>query len=247
MPTSELSIKIKDTFERMQKQHKAAFTSFFSEGEGVIVRSLLLKYSNVSYLFYGGYDGARRNMLGFFPTDRMPLCAFPISPLTIRFRKQDSVAHRDVLGSIMALQIKRDHVGDILLDEGKAIVFLKPPVDTFVARQLNQIGKIGVSVSKGADLSNLKKPVWIPLKGTVSSNRLDALVSFLCRASRSVAATLIQKGVVKVNDQEVNSVTLSLKEGDIVSIRGYGRYLFRGIEYQNKKGRLCILFDQYAS
>ena len=243
IPPSELVKKTEDLFVKAQKWQKNVFSSFLSEGEIVTLQPFLKRRS--SFTLYGGYQYAQRKILGVSSGGDIPFEEFPIIPITIKYRVQDKITHRDVLGALMGMQIRRDCLGDILVKEGEAVVFVKKPIDSLVL-QLRKIGRVGITAYEGAELSDNWKPSFSEKSGAVASNRLDVMVGFVCRVSRKEAAELILKGLVTVNDQEATSVSSSLQEGDILSVRGHGRYRFDGIKNQTKKGRLGVLFKQYV-
>lgn len=243
IPPAELVKKTEDLFAKAQKWQSSVFSSFLSEGEIVVLQPFLQRRAN--FKLYGGYQDAQRNILGVSSGGDIPLEEFPIIPITIKYRTQDKITHRDVLGVLMGMQIRRDCVGDILVEEGKTIVFVKKPIDSLVL-QLKKIGRVGVTAYEGAELSDDWQPSYAERSGTVASNRLDVMVSFVCQIPRRVASELILKGLVTVNDQEATSASSSLQEGDILSVRGHGRYRFEGIGSQTKKGRLTVFFKQYA-
>lgn len=243
IPPAELVKKMEDLFAKAQKWQSSVFSSFLSEGEIVVLQPFLQRRAD--FKLYGGYQDAQRKILGVSSEGEIPLEEFPIIPITMKYRAQDKVAHKDVLGSLMGMQIRRDCIGDILVEEGKTVVFVKKPIDSLVL-QMKKIGRVGITVYEGAEFSDNWKTSFIEKSGAVASNRLDAMVGFVCRVSRKEAAALILKGLVTVNDQEATSVSSSLQEGDILSVRGHGRYRFGGIRNQTKKGRLGIMFKQYV-
>ena len=59
------------------------------------------------------------------------------------------LSHRDILGSLMALGIKRETVGDILIEEGRAVVFVCGDVKEYILNQVEKIGRVGVDMTEG--------------------------------------------------------------------------------------------------
>ena len=81
-------------------------------------------------LFWGGYEDAERGIYLFYPdymdAESAKLSA-PLALLRARKRREDTLTHRDYLGSLMSLQIDRSVVGDILVhEEGADIIMIKP-------------------------------------------------------------------------------------------------------------------------
>ena len=80
---------------------------------------------------------------------------------------------------------------------------------------------------------------------TVSSARLDSVVSAVLSLSREKSAEQIRQGRVFVNSAETDNVSRILREGDKISVRGYGKFLLEGFSGLTKKGRLKINIKKY--
>jgi len=121
---SDISLKnrIADAAKLSEIRSIPKFCGFLSAAEATEAETVL---SNKKHLYFGGYDGAERTVVGILPNWMEEAAAeFPIIPLTFRYRRQDTLSHRDFLGSLMALGIKRSTVGDILVGEGIAVIFV---------------------------------------------------------------------------------------------------------------------------
>lgn len=81
---------------------------------------------------------------------------------------------------------------------------------------------------------------------TVKSLRLDAVVASFHNLSRSEAQKLIQSEKVKVNYRPVIATSYELSEGDLISVRGFGRFTINAIEGVTKKDRIRINFTSPA-
>ncbi|MGN0687672.1 MAG: YlmH/Sll1252 family protein, partial [Oscillospiraceae bacterium] len=119
-----LSAHISDLQRLSAKSGVPRFSAFLNEREAVVAENS----ANQRPLFYGGYDGAARVVCGFvqdtYAQELEPCDIFPITPLTFYFRKCDSLSHRDFLGAMLSLEIKRELIGDILIAQGYAVVFV---------------------------------------------------------------------------------------------------------------------------
>ena len=138
METDLLKDRILDTVGICNKTDRPKFLGFLSLEQSVFAENIISKLDS-NYRFFGGFDGAQRVMLGCFP-EWQSEWDFPISAITFTFRKTDILTHRDFLGSLMALGLKRETVGDILVEEARAVVFLTDETADYVLSQITKIG-----------------------------------------------------------------------------------------------------------
>ena len=175
----------------------------------------LLQRQPVGAMLYGGYPAAERRMLCVHPKERAPQAdAFPIACIGISYRRADKLTHRDVLGAVMALNLKREVIGDILLEEGHAQLFVSRAVAPVVLGELIKIGRVGVSVAEESEPIVIT-PQFEEICGTVASLRLDCLVSLATRQSREKAAKLIAAQAVSVGGLPLTSASAEVKEQEI--------------------------------
>ncbi|MEG1996622.1 MAG: YlmH/Sll1252 family protein, partial [Oscillospiraceae bacterium] len=170
---------------------------------------------------------------------------FPIKALKIKYSKNYELNHRDFLGSLMALQIKREVIGDIVVSEDCAVVFVREDIAQFIITNLKKIGNVGVSVDYCDGTQVVKKQEFTQIKGTVSSMRLDCIVSLLMNKSRTNAVSAINARMVKVNANECENVSFTVKEHDVIAIKGYGKFIVKEEITKTKKGKLFISVDKY--
>ncbi len=221
------------------------FLGFLDENEAAFCQEIL-KREPASCLFWGGYNGAERVIAGFFPDYLEPSVeAFPLKGLTFTFRREDKLGHRDFLGCFMGLGIKRDVIGDILIEEGRCVVFVREEMEKYLLNNVNKIGRVGVKATLG-----LQKPFpairkYFAMGGVIASDRLDCLIALLCHTSRERASRLITSGVVALNHQEVLELSARVNEGDIVSVRGHGKFIIDSLGPLTSKGRLTVKCRKY--
>ena len=170
---------------------------------------------------------------------------FPLCAVTLTYRKSDTLSHRDFLGSLMALGIKRETVGDILAEEGRAVVFLTIEVKNFVLTQIKKIGRVGVTLTEGFCEPLPQSDKLAEFKDTVASNRLDCVVSSLCSVSRGNAAELIENGFVSVNSVVTEKATKLITDGDIITVRGKGKFIITSLSAKTKKQRTVLEYKKY--
>ena len=170
---------------------------------------------------------------------------FPITCLTFTFRKEDRLTHRDFLGSFMAMRLKRETIGDIITADGIAQAFVTEVAAKLILSSVSKIGRVGVKVSDSEPFSIEVRQEFQEISGTVASLRLDCIVSAAAKISREKAAVLIRSDRVSLNHFPAASVSREVSEGDIISVRGCGRFILDKINGTTKKGRIHISLRKY--
>ena len=243
---SLLFAKIEDAVNLCKRRNTPVFTSFLSQEQQAQARGILRQCKYEEYLFYGGFESAERKLLGIFPEGfKGDLSLFPLTGIEFAYKQEYNLSHRDFLGAVMATGIKRDVIGDILTQSGRAVVFVKRDMANYIFSQITKIGSVGVKTSN-ADLSNLP-PVPVPQERlyTVSSLRLDNIVSAVTGESRDKSAGLIKAGLVYVNHLVKDSVSFNVKESDTLSVRGKGKYIIGESTGYSKKGKIKLIIKHY--
>lgn len=243
MESSVFDARVLDTARLCYQSGVPRFLGFLSPAEAALAVKALAG-ENVSYCFFGGFDGAERTMLGCLP-DWCENPEFPITAVTFCFRKQDFVSHRDVLGTLMGLGIVREAVGDILVEPGRAVAFVKNDIAEFVVSQTEKIGRVGVSAAKGFSEPLPAAGELTVCRETVASLRLDCVVSALCKISRTKAAELISDGMVSVNSISVSKAVYSISSGDRVTVRSKGRFTVISADGVSRKGRIILEYGKF--
>ncbi len=240
----QLIAQLNDGIDLCLTRQKPYFMPFMSERKQALLLSELKKAYFDNYLFFGGYGNSERKMLGLF-FDEPSESSFPISAIEFSFRKCDKLTHRDFLGSLMSLGIERETVGDILVEDGRGVVFVKTELSDYVKSQISKVGRIGVKVAD-ADLSKLPQGRGFEEKTyIVSSLRLDNIVAAVCKLSREKTRTVIMSDSACVNFEETKNVSLNLKENDVFTIRGKGKFVLKSILGTTGKGRIRISVIHY--
>jgi RNA-binding protein YlmH len=238
---------------RLADQHRIAsssgkprFSPFLNEREGMLAAELIRQRKLAGCRLFGGFPDAARTVFGAFSEYEEPDdAAFPIVPVAIRLPKGASITHRDVLGSLMSMQIKRESVGDILIRERRCDVFLLETVAGLVLGELTKIGGTGVSCEAATETAYERTDTFDELRGTVMTPRADAIVSLLANLSRGKASDLIRAEQVQRNHQTLTSVSADIAPGDTITIRRVGKFIIDETGGPTKKGRLPILYRRY--
>lgn len=243
-----LAAKIRDYIGRCNTKGVAVYTDFLSDREQAIALEAA-KTMGVSegVVVYGGFEDAERAVVGFLPEYAVYLQReeiirdFPITALKINCSGFREHTHRDFLGSILALGIKRSVTGDIIVgDKGfSAIVFVHNRMVDFLCENLTRIGRDGVTVSVAnpEETSSIIRNYEV-IRGTSASLRLDAIISEVLNLSRDKSQTLISSGLVTVNHEEVSDKSRMLDLHDVFTVRGYGKYVLSSVGDKNRKDRI---------
>jgi RNA-binding protein YlmH len=223
-------------------------TAFLDPRQLELAEALLAKIPGLAYSVYGGYPEAERSALAVYPAQQKGTLP-PVTVVMVEWGSEDSeISHRDLLGAVLALGLRRDQVGDIImLQEGGAALMVAGSKAEYVCANLLQVGRMPVScaVTDSNQLPTAKDD-GREIKGTVASLRADAVLSLGFGISRSRVVLLVKGGVVKVNWRPINSPSQQLKEGDQVSLKGRGRLLISEVEGETRKGRIRLKLKKYS-
>jgi len=232
--------KALDTIYLSEKRHCACFYGFLNEHEAQVIKNNIHLTDECE--FWGGYDTAKRV---FFGVKSDGPDSYPFVCAKITYKKEYELAHKDFLGAFMSLGIERSTIGDILVYEGYALSFIKNEVFDYISNKLTKIGRVGVNVSKYEGDRIIHDEMFDRLSFTISSSRLDVFVSALCRISREKAQSVIKSDLVAVNYNIENSVSKTIRVGDIITIRKYGKFVFAEEVGYSKKGRARVLVNHF--
>ena len=224
------------------------FSEFLNLNELNILHTTPKNMLLSQYKTYGGYGLSERQMAAFLPDAlyydyQYPIQIIEISPVNRKFAEE--LSHRDYLGAVMNLGIERCKLGDILIEDGKAILFAKEELAGYIMEHLTRIRHTTVRTSILPAFEDSYEPRYEELKGTVASVRLDTVLSLAYPLSRSKVTGLIEGARVFVNGKLVTSNGYRLKEGDILSVRKMGRIGYNGILSETKKGRYMVSIRKY--
>ena len=222
------------------------FIGFLDERQRSVLTGALRRQSDVQAVFYGGFPDAQRTLLGIFPVE-VPGTEdrFPLRVLRAEFRRQDSLSHRDILGALMGLELKREAVGDIQIGEGRAFFAVRAELADFILHNLTKAGRVGLRLSEADPAEELPEQRTEVLSGVVASLRMDCVIALLCKKSRSDAAELIRSGRCFVNHVQVQSPAEKVSGGDCISVRGVGKFLLQDGLSETQKGRIRLPYLKY--
>ncbi len=239
----QLQRRLDELAMRCARTGRACFTGFLSpaEMEWAYASS---RRQRVNVSFQGGYEDAERRIACFWEEEEpedYPFCALELS-----WPHQSAPGHRDVLGSLMGLGIKRSLTGDIVLQKERGYLFCESQMADHIAQTLISAGRIKLQVKRADGLPQLEAPRGEEMHETVASLRLDAVVASGFHLSRTDAADLISAGHVKLRHLPCERSDARVNEGDAISVRGYGRLAVEAVGNPTKKGRLPLTLMRYG-
>ena len=228
----------------------AVFSDFLSLNELNILHTIPKGDLGNPYITFGGYDEAERQMAAFyhdalcFVKDEFPISIVNVKPIDRRFTKQPN--HRDYLGAVMNLGIDRSKVGDIFVGDNEACIFVATPLLEFICDNLTNVSNTLVYIEADSTSGFEYKPKYSEVKGTVASLRIDCVLSLALNISRNQIVGLIKGGRVFVNSREITSNSFSIQDDDIVSIRGIGKFQYKGVISKTRKNRFLVVIHKYV-
>ena len=243
----ELHDRFEELAAKSYRENVFCFTGFLSTGDAAEA----LDAANPNEVtLWGGAAGCERVVARF--GDRAALgyeTPFPISvikaePLHRKFA--DELTHRDYLGALMNLGIERDVIGDIAVRGTHTYIFALAHIAPFICEQLTRVRHTSISCEVMEDAPEDAGPSLEREELNVSAARVDSIIARLYHLARSAAQTLVTGGLVYVNGRSVLSASLELKEDDVVSVRGHGKFIYRGMLHKTKKGRMAVSVDRYC-
>ena len=228
------------------------FLGFLDERGRTLAEAALHK-EEVYACFWGGFSGAQRCFLGL-GAEPVPPSAFPLGAVCVKcwtpqrsLPAEDLPGHRDYLGALLGLGLRRESVGDILTEGQQATCLLETHAVPLVLQELGAVGRFSAHCAL-ADAEQLAN--WQPrteqLRVNVPSLRLDAVLAALLHCSRADAAALITRGAVSLCHLPTTQPHAAVQPQDTISVRGAGRWRIVALEGQSKKGRLWLAAEHFV-
>lgn len=230
-----------------ERSGRAQFSDFMDPRKAGVFCTLADKERSLGAkrLLWGGFEDAERRMIGFFPDYEEPSREnFPIVCIRIAYNGKFSreLTHRDFLGSVLGLGINREKVGDILVEDESACIFVRDEVSDFICTGLERVGRTKVKTELVGTYSGQAKQ-GEERRITVASLRLDAVLSGAFNISRGKTSDMIRAEKAFVNWTPASGGSGSVAEGDMLTLRGIGRVRLKKIEGTTKKDRVAVVLE----
>ena len=249
-----LIAKILDKIKFVESKNRFEETDFLDLRQQEIVKGILAKRKYEGYSFLGGYEDSERKIVVIYPEnidekyieEKILNQVLAVINITLPNELKNKYEHRNYLGGLMKLGIKREKVGDILVREDGADIIVKNEIANYINSNitgLTRFQKSKVCIKEINELIYVKKEKEY-IKINVPSMRLDCIVGELAKCSRNEANKYLIEERVFVNFKEKIRASKTIKEGDYITIRGKGRFKINKILGQTKKGRLSVEIEK---
>ena len=226
------------------------FTDFLGLAEQSALTEVMAKLYRGAIDTFGGAEGAERVMVRFGNPEEIgyetpyPIACVSVEPLSQKFA--DKLTHRDFLGALLNLGIERSTLGDIIIRENVGYVFAEEKMAEFITGELSRVKRTDVKAKIVDTLPEGELYKTEEKRIQIQSERLDAVVAKVYSLSREDAQTLVKRSLVFVNGKETTSSSYTPKNGDKISVRGHGRFIYQGFDSTSRKGKLNALVDVYV-
>lgn len=243
-PIKKIEIrKILDKIEIVLKRHTIEYTDFLDPYEVYLAESVLNSFIDIKYTVEGGFESSERKIIIIYPEYTYEGdIEIPISSLKLSGDLR-TANHKDYLGSILSLGINRNKIGDILVYKDFAIVLVKKEIRDYILYNLEKIKNSNVEISSYIS-SNIIPPEdkYKEINEFLISLRLDTIISSTFNISRKESINVIKSGNVKVNWESIEKPSKEIEEKDLISVKGFGRFILHRIKGRSKSNRLiCII------
>ena len=247
-----LRARILDKIRESAENYCAAFSPFLDAASCALAVSVCKK-EHARYELYGGYNEAERRICIILPdyaesiSDCFSEENFPVCIVrAVNKNPARALSHRDFLGSLMSLGIKRENIGDIVVCNDGADIITMRQTALFLNENFEKAGNCPIETDI-APIDSLRTPEskTEEKRDTVASPRLDNIISAAFDISRSSAAQAISEGLIFVNDEAAEKADRQVAEGSKIVLRGKGKVILRKFCGESRKGRLIVIFDKY--
>ncbi len=236
----QLKNRLRELAEKSYHQNVYTFSSFLGLSEQDVFWQM---ERELSYAGYELCEGDRKVLrfgnpaeLGY--EEPFPIVCIHMKPLLAKF--SDKFSHRDFLGALMNLGIDRNTIGDIRVGEKEGYLFCLESIAEYICDNLDKVKHTNIKCEIVQDMKDL--PVEEPEEMVVlaSGERIDGVVSKVYNMSRSDSLSMFREKKVYVNGRLCENNSKLLKSGETVNVRGYGKFIYEGVNYETKKGKLSL-------
>ncbi len=239
-----LTARLGELATRAARSGRPSYTRFLDPSE-MRLAVYAAGQAGASAKSWGGYEEAERTVCCFYAGDE-PVWEWPFCCLYAKWdQRYASLTHRDILGSLMALGMIRETIGDIVVRDGQIFLFALEEMADYIVLNLIKAGKASLQLHRLSEVPQMPPPAGKLIRNTVASLRLDAVLAAGYRLSRGDASQAIRDGSVRVNFMEETRPDALVGAGALLSVRGMGRVRVEQIDGPTRKGRIAIVLFRY--
>lgn len=249
-----LLAKLQDKIKICKNRNKIVNSEFLNLHQIKLIQSKLNELKIKNYIFHGGFEEAENKALIIYP-DKLDedIVLNSINEIinaikvTIPNELTGEYEHRDYLSAVMKLGLGRERIGDIIVYKSEAYIIVLKENAQYIKNSLQESTRFKKSKIEIIDVNEIKSksPQLMSLEIHVSSNRLDSIVSEIAKTSRSKAEELIKNEKVSINCVYEYKCSKQINKGDIIIVRGSGKYILDDIKENLKTKRLTITLKKY--
>lgn len=250
-----LLAQILDKIEFSKQREKLEYTDFLDMYQVALVKSFMKKIEFENYILFGGFENAERKILIIYPekytmnmVEKNYSKIVKVIRITLNNEEKGIYSHRNYLGGIVKLGMNREKVGDILVSDDGADILVKSETAEILKQELGTLTRFENSKIELIGLADLRKQeIKVEeINIIVPSLRLDNFVSDLAKTSRSKAVQIIDSERVFINGQNETKVSKQVKLGDVITIRGKGRFIVKEFSGTTRSGRTVVTVEKYV-
>lgn len=250
-----LLAQILDKIEFSKQREKIEYTDFLDMYQVALVKNFMKKIDFENYILFGGFENAERKVLILYPEkyninmiEKNYSKIMKVIRINLNEEEKGMYSHRNYLGGIIKLGMKREKVGDILVSDDGADILVKNETSEVLKQNLGTLTRFENAKIEIVELDNLREQeIKVEeMKIIVPSLRLDNFVSDLAKTSRSKAVQIIDSERVFINGQNETKASKQVKLGDVITIRGKGRFVVKEFSGTTRSGRTVVTVEKYV-
>lgn len=246
--------KLMDKIKLSKTRNKIINTEFLNIYEKEIIKKELNKNKIKNYFFFGAYEGAEGEILIIYPEKLEKEIVennldniIKVIKIMLPKELKGLYTHRDYLGAVMQTGLNRNRIGDIIVHEDSSyIIVLKENAEYIVSflKELKRFNKSKIEIINFKEIK-IKEQEFEEIKINLSSARLDNFISEIAKISRKKAEEVLQEEKIFINSRIETKGSKTVREDDILVIRGKGKFLISEITKNNKKNKLIAIIKKY--
>lgn len=249
--------KVLDKLEFVQKKNSIETTDFLDMHQKTVAEKVLKSQKITNYICYGGYSNAERVMIIIYPEKLEDVFnnnqydfnnIVKVIRVILPNEMKGKYSHRDYLGAVIKVGLKREKVGDIIVNLDGADLIVSKDISKYIVDSFKELTRFSKSdiYEESIEKLHITEPKTEVLNIIIPSMRMDSIVSELIRTSRSKALEIINAERVFVNSEVITKNSKMLKENDMITVRGKGRFKIIKILNSTKKGNLVLEVEKYV-
>ena len=248
--------KLFDKIDFVLKRNSIQYTDFLDMRQRQLIEKVLHDTKTTNYVAFGGFLNSERTIIVLYPEKLEELFnnkqfSFDSVMSVIRISLPNELkgiySHRDYLGAIIKIGMKREKVGDIIVSKNGADIIVLKGVEEYILSGLQELTRFKKAQFELLKLENLnvEEPKTEKISIIIPSMRIDSIVSDIVKTSRAKALELIKEERVFVNHQLIEKGAKEVKQDDIITVRGKGRFKVGSVLSSTKKGNLVVEIEKY--